>query len=264
MLRPCEGNRHGPGPWNPARHRCVTGAVPTPAPLLKPFRLPAFALLLLCSGCGQGLFDGRPDTGTIEYALSFPDQAANGIMSGMLPEKTTLAFTGDRQVAELSAAMGLFRTSMIMDGQGRTMDYQLTLMGKRITAKLEAADVLEYFSAGGRPTIVHTQRRDTVAGFPCRHAIAIFPRLERPEVELWYTDEIALNAPNWMNPYAEVEGVLLRYEMVHHGLRMRMDASSVRPGQVDPAKFAVGEDFQRVSPAMLKEEMDEVLGSFQQ
>lgn len=228
---------------------------------MKP--VPSLVLgLLLCSGCGPGIFDGRPDAGTIEYALSFPDQPANGIMSGMLPERTTLVFNGHQQMAELSAAMGLFRTSMIMDARARTMNYQLTLMGKRISAQLLPPDITDYFSEGGRPTIVHTNRVDTVAGYPCRHAVAIFPRVDHPEVDLWYTKEIAVEAPNWMNPFAEVDGVLLRYEMMHHGLRMRMDAISVKPGKVDPERFGVGADFQQVSPAVLKHEMAEVLGSF--
>ncbi len=223
------------------------------------------ALPLACAllyGCGSGFLDARPDAGVIEYALSFPDQPANGIMSGMLPEKTTLFFQGHEQIAELSAGMGLFRTAMIMNNKTRTMDYQLTLMGKRITAKLQPNDIHEYFGDGGEPVIVHTQRVDTVAGYPCRHAIAIFPRVSHAEVDLWYTDKIDMEAPNWMNPFAQVEGVLLRYELVHHGLRMRMDATSVKPGKVDPAKFGVDTGFQQVSPAQMKAEMAEVIGSF--
>ena len=61
-------------------------------------------------GCGSGLLSNRVDEGVIEYALSFPDYDPNGIMSGMLPERTTISFDGDRQVAELSAGMGMFRT----------------------------------------------------------------------------------------------------------------------------------------------------------
>ncbi len=31
--------------------------------------------------------------------------------------------------------------------------------------------------------------------------------------------------PNWFGPFAEVPGVLLRYEMVQYGIRMRLDAT---------------------------------------
>ncbi|HRD52792.1 MAG TPA: hypothetical protein PKY96_09100, partial [Flavobacteriales bacterium] len=69
---------------------------------------PAGALLL--SGCNTNLLQSRVSEGTIEYALSFPGYDPNGLMSGMLPEKTILTFTEDKQAAEVSAGMGLFRT----------------------------------------------------------------------------------------------------------------------------------------------------------
>ena len=69
------------------------------------------------SGCSNQLLQRKLAEGVIEYALSFPDYDPNGIMAGMLPERTTLTFADNNQVAELSAGMGIFRTTMVVDGE---------------------------------------------------------------------------------------------------------------------------------------------------
>lgn len=216
----------------------------------------------LLSGCTSNLLDRRVAEGVIEYALSFPDYDPNGIMAGMLPERTTVSFADGKQVAELSAGMGIFRTTMVVDGVQKALDYHLSMMSKKMVAHLQPRDMGLFNQESGTPTIIYTQDRDTIAGYPCKRAIAIFDRIEHAETELWYTDQIELQNPNWFGPFAEIPGVLLRYDVVQYGMRMRLDALSVQPGEVDPAKFSVKDDFDKVQPEVLHHELAEVLGTF--
>lgn len=222
----------------------------------------ASASASLFLGCGTGLLEKHVDEGTIEYALTFPDYDPNGLMAGMLPEKTTLCFTEDKQVAELSAGMGIFRTMMQVDNSGQVMDYHLSMMGKKIVAHLKPRDMDLFNSDYGNPTILFTDDVDTIAGYPCKKAVAVFDRLERPEIELWYTDRIRMQNPNWFGPFAAVPGVLLRYEMVQNGILMHLNATSVTPGDIDPSKFAVKADYDAVAAPVLHHELAEVLGTF--
>ncbi len=219
------------------------------------------AVSIVLHGCGAGPFGSKLEEGTIEYALSFPDQDPNGLMGGMLPERTTLTFTSEKHVAELSAGMGIFRTAVITDNVAKAMDYHMSMMSRKIVAHLQPRD-LENFVDRERPTIIHTNDLDTIAGFPCRKAIAIFSDISRPEVELWYTDGICVREPNWFGPFAEVPGVLLRYEMIQHGMRMRLDAISVTKGPVDETKFIPKEEYQLVPATTLHNELAEVLDTF--
>ena len=68
--------------------------------------------------------------------------------------------------------------------------------------------------------------------------------------------------PNWFSPFAEVPGVLLRYDIVQYGMRMRLNAISVQPGEVDPSRFMVKKDFESVKPEVLHHELSEVLATF--
>lgn len=220
--------------------------------------VPAFLL----TACGTGLLSSKVDEGVIEYTLTFPDYDPDGIMAGMLPEKTYLSFSDDMQVAELSAGMGIFKTCMVTNNEARSMDYHMSMMSKKIVAHMLPRDLAGFADELGKPTIILTNDKDTIAGFPCNRALAIFDRIEHPEIELWYTDRIEMKDPNWFGPFAEVPGVLLRYEIVQYGLRMRLDAVSIKPGKVDDSKFARQTDHEQVEPAVLHHEMTEVLGTF--
>lgn len=233
---------------------------------MRPPRSNQWTWLVICtpflSGCTSHFLDRKVSEGVIEYALSFPDQDPESLMAGMLPEQTTVSFADGVQVAELSAGMGIFRTTMVVDGANRAMDYHLSIMSKKLVAHLEPRDMALFNGEHRSPSIIHTTDVDTIAGYPCKRAIAIFDGISQPETDLWYTDRIALKNPNWFGPFAEIPGVLLRYDLVQHGMRMRLEAMRVEPGKVDPAKFQVKEDFDRVRPEALHHELSEVLGTF--
>ncbi|MBS1582563.1 MAG: hypothetical protein JST66_10225 [Bacteroidetes bacterium] len=219
-------------------------------------------LVLLTGGCGHSLLQRRVTEGVIEYAITFPDYDPNGLMAGMLPEKTTLSFNEERQAVDLSAGMGIFRTSMVVNTPEKVMDYHMSVMSKRLVAELHPRDLQAFNKESQALTILYTNEVDTIAGYPCKKAVAVYNGIGQPEVELWYTDAIEMDAPNWYGPFSEIPGVLLRYEMIQYGIRMQLNATSVTPGPVDASKFALKEDHEKVAPEVLHHELEEVLGTF--
>lgn len=232
---------------------------------MKPSTKTLLAILpfaLLQWTCGEGLLQRRLTEGVIEYALSFPDYDPNGLMSGMLPERTTITFADGQQVAELSAGMGVFRTTLIADNETEQLDYLLSILSKKIVARMHERD-MQHFNKDGRAfTILYTGQVDTIAGYPCRKAVAIFNDIRKPEIELYYTDRIQLENPNWFGPFSDIPGVLLSYEVVQYGMRMRLDAVAVTTGPIDPSKFEVKKEYEPVAPEVLHHELEEVLSTF--
>jgi len=224
------------------------------------------ALFLLLTGClvscNSTLLDRGLGEGVIEYELSFPDQDPDGLMAGMLPERSTLSFRKHQQSAELSAGMGIFRTTMVIDNSVESLDYHMSLMSKKLVAHLAPADLELFNPSKQQPTILYTSELDTIAGYPCRKAVAVFDAMDRAECEIWYTDRIHMANPNWFGPFAEIPGVLLRYDVIQYGLRMRLNAIAVTPAEVDGAKFTRKPDFQEVSAEVLYDELAEILETF--
>lgn len=221
----------------------------------------AASSLLLIPGCGSSILGGG-SSGVIEYAMSFPGLDPNGLMADMLPDKTVLSYNKEHQSLDLSAGMGVFKTSMVVNTPERVLNYHMSVMGKNLMAVLHPRD-LPNLNEGEPPlTIVYTSAVDTIAGYPCKQAYIIYEGIDRPEEEVWYTDEIPMDSPNWFGPYSDVPGVLMRYDIIQHHIRMRMEATRVKRGPVDASLFSVRPDHQQVSPDVLYEQLDEVLGAF--
>ncbi len=218
-------------------------------------------LVLFGSGCGHAILTGTSE-GVIEYAMSFPELDPNGLMADMLPNKTVLSFNKDHQSLDLSAGMGVFKTSMVVNTPEKVLNYHMSVMGKNLMAVLHPRD-LAGLNPGEPPvTVVYTGAMDTIAGYPCKQAYLVYEGMDKPEEEVWYTEEIPINTPNWFGPYSEVPGVLMRYDMVQHNIRMHLVATSVKPCKVDDSKFAPHPGHQQVNPEVLNQQMDEVLGAF--
>lgn len=218
--------------------------------------------LLLGAGCNTFDRDSAIREGTIEYSLSFPEHDPQSLMAGMLPEKTTLYFSNDRQLADLSAGMGMFRTSMVVNNSKRQAEYHMSVMSRKLVSCLGPGDLSLFQQGSHALEIIFTNETDSIAGYQCRKALALFNRMEMPEAELWYTDAIGIKDPNWFGPYAEIPGVLLRYDVMQYGMRMRLTATSVTPGPVDEERFRPREGYQRVAPEVFHKELLEVLSAF--
>ena len=87
------------------------------------------------------------------------------------------------------------------------MDYHMSMMSKKIVAHMLPNDLKLFNGEHKKPTIVVTQQVDTIAGYPCHRALAIFDEIDQPAVEVWFTDRIEIRDPNWFGPFAEVPGV---------------------------------------------------------
>ncbi len=238
-----------------------------PNTMIRPTnRTTIFTFLLvtpvLFGGCGRSMIQPRLTEGTIEYDITFPDYDPNGLMAGMLPEKTLLYFDAEHQVADLSAGMGVFRTSMIVNTPKQLMDYHMSVMSKKLVSELGAKDLMQFNKDSQAMSIIFTDVEDTIAGYPCKKAIAIYSGLEKPEVELWYTTAITMDRPNWFGPYSEVPGVLLQYEMIQYGMHMKLRATKVTAGPMDKQRLVRKPDHELVEPAVLQHELQEVLSTF--
>lgn len=230
--------------------------------LLLPSTLLAASLIFGVAGCGHSFMGSGVSEGLIEYKMSFPEMDPDGLMTDMLPEKTILSFNQKNQSLDLSAGMGVFRTSMVVNTLQKVVDYHMSVMGKNLMAVMRWHDLMSLSKTPPNIAVLFTDARDTIAGYPCRQAFLIYEDIAIPEEEVWYTDAISMDSPNWYGPYSEIPGVLMRYELVQHKIRMRFEATSVKPGPVDASKFNIRPDYQQVSPEVLYQQLDEVLGAF--
>lgn len=205
----------------------------------------AFALLLLLviSSCGDA--GGKvADEGTIEFTASVVDQA--NPMAGLAPSKMIIKFKNNKSCAEMSAGMGLFSTSFISDPEKKTLTQLVKLLNKKLSLVLNAEQIAKE-NAAYKFDLTPLPGVKTIAGYKCQSAHVKMHDDFETEFDIFYTNELKIENPNFANPFHMIDGVLMEYQMKKFGLEMKFTAKTVKKEDIDDSTFELPADYKAVS-----------------
>lgn len=230
------------------------------AGVLLVFALGAFA----CTSCEEDMEDGETiegafDAGVIRFEVTYPYYDKEGFMATMMPDEMIMKIKDGMFRNEISK--GIFRTVFISDNRQKTLRQQLYFWSKKIAVKLSEQETNDFIKSFPKMTIEYTDETDSIAGFLCKQAIATFDNPELPSIELYYTNEIQLQDPNWCNQFKEIDGVLLQYEVERYGLRMRFRATEIYYEEILDSDFLIEEGYKYVSAETMDTEMETIFST---
>lgn len=214
-------------------------------------------LLFLLAGCNHSLFHSRIAEGTIEYKIVVLDSA--NAMAKFAPDKMTVKFKKNKSYAELVAGMGLFETSFINDEPDKKITQMVRMLNKKWAYIADTAAVNKELTHDVQFDITKTGETKIIAGYKCKKAIAKARDGKTPDIELYYTDDIKLENPNWATPFRSIDGVLMQYRISKYGFYMEFTAEKVEPEKIDDNVFKLPADYKMIS----KQQIDELYKGFQ-
>ena len=138
----------------------------------------------------------------------------------------------------------------------------LKIFKKRLACEYDQIDLEEMLHDFPPFTIIKSNKIDTVAGIPCRTAKGVFYNMDEPNIDIYYTNSIAVKNPNWCSPFAELEGFLLGYDIDMFDMRLRLIAEEVRATPVEDKEFLIEENYKMVSYKYIKVELEKLMESF--
>ena len=237
-----------------------------------PFR--SHALLTLATVFGLSLFgckdvEKKSDAtesasfqgsqGVIVYEISYPalEQEGNFILAA-LPKRMTLTFRGDLYKTEVVNKGLRFGTTLISN----STDKELTTVyqnGKKLYyTEMNESEVDEFLEEFPKVDYLPSDDVDSAFGVQCLHSVAIFNDISK-EVDLAYTQDLKIPNPNWCNPYKQVDGMLLEYEIKYYGVQMSFKALEVNQDTViEESAFSIPEDFEKVPYDVIRSELLEL------
>ena len=92
-----------------------------------------------------------------------------------------------------------------------------------------------------------------IAGYKCKKAQAVLA--SGATVDVYYTDELGYDNINWSNPYSDIKGVLMEFQVEKYGLTMKLTAREVTTESVEASEFEIKGDFKKIPI----EEMEDML-----
>jgi hypothetical protein len=199
----------------------------------RPLHIAILSFVLVLSSCGQlgkGISEGE-----IEYDATPVDP--DNPMAGVAPSQMTVKFKKDKFAAEMST-MGVFTTTFITDPQTKTLTQMVRVWDDKMACVETEKDInreLEDYKL----TFEFTKETKMIAGLKCRKAIATKVADPSQKFDVWYTEELNVQSPNFSNPYCEIKGMLMEYRLKKFDLEMNFKAVSVSADKIADETFVL-------------------------
>lgn len=223
----------------------------------------AFAPFLLAwtiVSCGN---DGKPDNyideGVIVYELTYPQFTEDNIFTSMFPSEMAFKFKDNNTKSELKTSMAVFSTALLAEKNKKTLTHLVRIASKYSGLVMDSTQIMnEYGKMPEGMKIAYTERTKTIAGYLCKHALVTFGSDTTKNFDLYYTNDIGIEDPNWCTPFHEIKGVLMEARVNKFNIDMHMVAKSVKAEEYDDSEFQITQKYQPITV----EEMADIFQSF--
>jgi len=209
-------------------------------------------IVLFFWSCDSSIFSGKLNEGIITYSLEYLDDENETPIIDLLPTEMTITFKKKYSIQVVEGWMGIFRIAGIRHNKENSKTALLKIMADKYIYTVSGDGEAFGFNPMKGKQITYEKETKIIAGYTCKKATV---KWNNETYEVYYTNEIKINDPNWNNPYSEIEGVLLEYQIDMFGIRTQITAEKVEEKDIEDEVFDIPADYKKVN----KKEMEDVI-----
>ena len=209
--------------------------------------LVCLSLLLLIISCKRSDEKIGYSNGSIEYKITYLENELKEISPSLLPKKMKLEFNPHYSTNTIEGFMGFFKLHSHTNFKSKKCSTLLEVLNKKYLFSGKKGESMCCFDNIDNMEVEYTDESRTFAGLTSKKAIISLPDKDET-FEIYYTNEISIEDPNSTNPYAQIDGVLMDFELKLAYLKMKFTAEKFIPVQNKKIeKFHIPEKYQEVS-----------------
>lgn len=217
-------------------------------------------MMFALQSCSDVIGSGNLDEGLIEYEITYPNPPDDKYVQKMLPTVLDFKFKRGLTKSEVSISLGMIKIFYLTDVKKKTMTEMVKFMTNKYSHEMDIGAVEDLMSELPPYTIEQTEDTKMIANYKCKKATVYVGGKEPYTFDLYYTNEIDIPEANWYNPFKEIEGVLMEYEIERFNMLMHLTASKVEPAEFENDEFMRPKEYDPVD----KSEMDKVQDMFEE
>lgn len=216
--------------------------------------------LIFAFGCGEKITD--KNQGIIIYKVTYPKMDKNNFMRDFMPDKMVMKFKGNKYSTSLTAGMGMFKSSFIVDKENNQFSQVVKLINKKYALTLKGEEIVESINKLPKYTIKKTGKTKKIMNYICNKAIVTVDNEENDAFEIFYTNRIEIENPNWCTQFSSIDGIMLEYQYEKYDVCMKFEAKSIKFMDISDNEFEIDKEYQFISEDEMNKEMKEIFESF--
>ncbi len=214
-------------------------------------------ILFILNGCKTDVFSGKLKEATIEFDMIYLQSEKENPIISLLPTTMTLKIKDNNSIQKIEGWMGVFQMAGIARRNENYKSAYLKIMGEKYVFETTMDGPAFGFDEYPKMKLVPSDSIKIICGFKCKAYDVFLNDSSSAAFTIFYTDDIKLDNPNCNNPYYEVKGVLLEYQMKFQRIPIYLRATKVIEEEIPEDEFVVPDGFKKVS----KEKIQEVINN---
>lgn len=190
--------------------------------------------------------------GEINYTIKYYENGKDDLFISLLPSSMKIKFKNKSSFGEMKAFWGIFKSNYISNYKTKTNSCLFNAMGQKLNLETKFEEPSLGFDELPGISIMKTKDKKLIAGYNCKKAIATYGSTKKDSIIIYYTEDILIYKPNWNNPFKEIDGVLMEFEAMMMGIRMKCTATKVDKVKVPDSDFEVPAGYTKVTKAEME------------
>jgi GLPGLI family protein len=224
----------------------------------KPLVVIIITVFIVSASCEYTDNQPKISSGKIDYKITYLNADLNKKTMSILPSRMKLMFNDKQAANNIEGFMGIYRLNAITNFHTRKCSTILKVLDKQYLFNGRRDEQMCCFDTMEGMEIQETNETKIIAGFNCKKSIIRLPATNET-FDIYYTDEIDLKHPNSTNPYKNVKGVLMEFELNLLYLRMRFVAEKYQALGNNDFKNKLPEDSKVVSRDQMTQIMNKLM-----
>lgn len=220
----------------------------------------ASVFILALFGCGGKSSD--KSQGIIMYKVTYPKMDKSNFMMDFMPDKMIMKFKDGKYMTSLSAGMGMFNSQFIVDKENDQFSQAVKLINKKYKLTLQGEAITKSMEKIPAHNIELTGETKKILNYHCNKAIVIVDNDSHDAFEVYYTDKIEIEDPNWGTVFSPINGVMLAYQYEKYDVCMKFEAIKIKFTEIDDSEFEIDDDYVGLNEDEMNKEMQEIFDSF--
>lgn len=201
-------------------------------------------ILLLVWGCKtKSETDNGINEGIITYNVSYFSSEKDNPIIALLPNKIELHFKDNNICLISEGYLGFFSTKFISTYGNQNSNILLKVLSNKLNYEFPKDEVAFIYSQKPPIKIEYQNTTKQIAGYECKQATVYMNNTTKSKVDLFYTSEISLKAPNRNTPLYKIPGVLMEFETTINQVKAKFTAQSVNPVIINEKEFTIPEEY---------------------
>lgn len=214
-----------------------------------------FGLLLLFSFCGSNDAKKKITEGQVDYTIEYLTTPKQNALVSVLPRKVSMKFKNNNTSIRIEGLMDMFEFAYITLYNEKRNYTILRIFSESHVYEGNFGDIAFGYVPLDDIDFMSSWDKKDICGLECYKVTAKFGDRKFP---VYYTKDLGIELPNTNNPFNEIDGVLMQFDVLLNNIEMRMTASNVIETSIDDSEFSLPKNHRKVT----LQQLDSIVNTF--